>query len=91
MGGMVPPMSLFRAPVLLTLLVLPLAACGDWPDPGDPAGVAVAGAPAPRLAPLPDLLAAADPDTEALAAEGRTLRARAAGLRARAAQVTAQP
>jgi hypothetical protein len=99
---MVPPMCRVRAVAVriagATLaLTLPLAGCADWPEPVDPAreaagraGIVVPDA-APRLAPLPDLLAAADPDTAALDAERRVLRARAAALRARAAQVGADP
>ncbi len=91
MGGMVPPMCPWLSPLVPILISLAVAGCGTWPDPVDPTQDAALPGPAPRLAPLPDLLAAADPDTEALEAEAQALRARAAGLRARAAQVGATP
>ena len=80
---MVRPMSFVRALVLV--LPAALAGCADWPDLPDPPGLS--DAPAPRIAPLPDL---PQPDPEATAMlddETRILQARSADLRARAARI----
>lgn len=88
-GAKVRPMS--RQASTLALLIVPLwlAGCANWPDLADPPGVA--GAPEPRIAPLPDLPGPAIAETAALEDETRRLQDRAAGLRARAAGIGAQP
>jgi hypothetical protein len=88
-GAMVRPMSLHGVPLPLLALVLCLAGCTDWPDLGDPPGIA--GAPDPRIAPLPDLPGPSPDATAALQEETLRLQARAAALRARGAAVGAAP
>jgi hypothetical protein len=76
-------------PIALILsLVLPLSACADWPDLSAAPGVA--GAPAPRIGPVPPFLDTVDADAAALEAETEALRRRASGLRARAARIATQ-
>jgi len=84
--AMVRPMSFARALVLV--LPVALAGCADWPDLPDPPGLS--DAPAPRIAPLPDLPQASPEATAALEEETRILRARSAGLRARAARIDSE-
>jgi hypothetical protein len=88
-GAMVRPMSLRLAALVVATLPLAVAGCADWPDVADPPGVA--GAPDPRIAPLPGLPGPAVAETAALEEETRLLQARAAGLRNRAATIGQEP
>lgn len=79
-----PDRSEFRRPRwALAVVVVSLAGCGGFPDPGGPASRVAPDAPFPQL--LPASAFAAGPPPAALDADDDPLLRRAAALRARAA------
>lgn len=86
---MVRPMVVRPAALPFLALSLCLPGCAEWPDLAAPPEVA--GALAPRIAPLAGLPGPAIAETAAIEDETRLLQARAAGLRARASGIAARP